>query len=142
MSLYNKEQRPPDNNGHKFWVPSVVVAHRFDCICYSFKLNNLQKRKSSRPKAQSGLKNPTQWLNGNIESKIYQVSVSHYLFEVLRMMLIKFLPKNMIFNCKFWSYSLKLLLYNLALNNQILNLIRFFDQTYFGHSVLVIGYDQ
>ncbi len=32
-SLYHKpssEQWPPVNNGHKFWVPKVVVVHKFD----------------------------------------------------------------------------------------------------------------
>ncbi len=28
----NSEQQPPVNNGHYFWVPRVVVVHRFDCI--------------------------------------------------------------------------------------------------------------
>ncbi len=28
------EQRPPVNNGHYFWVPRVVVIHRFDCISF------------------------------------------------------------------------------------------------------------
>ncbi len=26
------EQRPPVNSGHCFWVPRVVVVHKFDCI--------------------------------------------------------------------------------------------------------------
>jgi hypothetical protein len=26
------KQRPPVNNGHYFWVPRVVVVHRFECI--------------------------------------------------------------------------------------------------------------
>jgi len=33
------EQRPPVNNGHYFWVPKVIVVHKFDCnsknlICF------------------------------------------------------------------------------------------------------------
>ncbi len=28
------EQRPPVNNGHYFWVPRMVVIHRFDCIFF------------------------------------------------------------------------------------------------------------
>ena len=26
------EQRPPVNNGHYFWIPRVVVVHKFDRI--------------------------------------------------------------------------------------------------------------
>jgi hypothetical protein len=29
---FTSEQRPTVNNGHKFWVPRVVVVRRFDCI--------------------------------------------------------------------------------------------------------------
>ncbi len=36
------EQRPPVNNGHKLWVPRVVVEHIFDCsanLKYFIKIN-------------------------------------------------------------------------------------------------------
>jgi hypothetical protein len=39
------EQRPTVNNGHYFWVPRVVVVHRFDYIfgyfcCLSINTNS------------------------------------------------------------------------------------------------------
>ncbi len=32
QSGMTSEQRPPVNNGNKFWFMKVVVVHRFDCI--------------------------------------------------------------------------------------------------------------
>jgi len=86
---------PPVNNGHKFWVPMVVVIHRFDCILAQIRLEWHTYSKRSAPKCpmlkQLIVTQSKRWIYSKLDPNYKNILTTH-LF-------------NNTFNTNSWYYQ-------------------------------------